>query len=83
MRAIKRGKIYANQRVNLGEAAPLDVPFSVQIDVCSACNMKCRFCFHSDLDAIKKGEAEFGYMSYELFTKIIDDMRMAWGGREK
>lgn len=82
MSAIKRGKIYAQKRVNLGEVIPLGVPFSIQIDICSACNLKCNFCFHSDLDAVKRAGAAFGLMSYELFTRIIDDMKNAWGGAE-
>lgn len=82
MSAIKRGKIYAQKRVNLGEVIPLEVPFSVQVDICSACNLKCNFCFHSDLDAIKRAGISFGLMSYELFTRIIDDMKNTWGGAE-
>lgn len=81
MSAIKRGKIYAQKRVNLGEVIPLEVPFSVQIDICSACNLKCNFCFHSDLDAVKRADIHFGLMSYELFTKIIDDMKTHWEGK--
>lgn len=83
MSAIKRGKIYAQKRVNLGEVIPLPVPFSVQIDICSACNLKCNFCFHSDLDAVKRAGARFGLMTYELFTKIIDDMKENWSGVER
>lgn len=79
MSAIKRGKIYARERVNLGEVVPLEVPFSVQIDICSACNLRCNFCFHSDSEAVRKAGVHFGFMSFELFTKIIDDMKIAWG----
>lgn len=82
MSAIKRGKIYAQKRINLGEAAPLKVPFSVQIDICSACNLKCNFCFHSDLDAIQRAGVHFGMMSYDLFTKIIEDMKQCWGEKK-
>lgn len=82
MGAIKRAKIYARQRTPLQEVIPLDVPFSVQIDICSACNMKCAFCFHSDLEAIKKAQVKFGAMSLELFQKIIDDMKRDWAGKK-
>ena len=75
MQGIKRAKIYARERVNLGEVIPLKVPFSIQIDVCSACNMKCNFCFHSDLESIKRNRVEFGRMSYETFTKVIDNIK--------
>ncbi|EOT23616.1 radical SAM/SPASM domain-containing protein [Lachnospiraceae bacterium KK002] len=78
MPAIRQGKIYARERINLGSAVPLEVPFSVQIDVCSACNMKCKFCYHSDSEAIKREGVKFGMMSYGLFCKIIDDMKTEW-----
>lgn len=75
MQGIKRGKIFSRERVDLSEVIPLKVPFSIQIDVCSACNMKCDFCFHSDLESIKRNKVEFGMMSYETFTKVIDNIK--------
>ena len=80
--AVKRGKIYARQRQNLGEIAPIEAPFSIQIDVCSVCNMRCKFCFHSDYDAIERNNVKFGMMDYKLFQKIINDMCISWGGRD-
>lgn len=79
MIAKKQAKIYSRKRVSLEEVVPLEVPFSVQIDICSACNLKCKFCFHSDLQAIREANVKFGYMSMELFKKIIDDMKNSWG----
>lgn len=79
MSAIKRAKIYARERTPLEEVLPLETPFSVQIDICSACNFKCNFCFHSDIDTIQKSGIKFGAMSFELFKKIIDDMKTGWG----
>lgn len=80
MTAIKRGKIYARKRVNLGEVVPLPVPFSIQLDVSSACNLNCGFCVHSDHDAVKKAGVQWGLMPFALFTHIIDDMKVHWGG---
>lgn len=80
MSAIKRAKIYAEKRTRLEEVIPLAVPFSVQIDVCSACNMRCDFCVHSDIDAVMKAGIQWGVMSLELFRHIVDDMKNAWGG---
>lgn len=80
MSAIKRAKIYSRERTPLEKVIPLAVPFSVQIDICSACNLKCNFCFHSDDEAILQSEVKFGAMSFELFTKIIDDMKRNWNG---
>lgn len=82
MSAIRRAKIYARERTPLEEVIPLQAPFSVQVDICSACNMKCNFCFHSDTETIKKSGIKFGAMSLELFKKIIDDMHLCWGGQK-
>lgn len=79
MSAIKRAKIYSRERTALEKVVPLAAPFSVQIDVCSACNLKCEFCFHSDNEAIKRAGVKFGVMSFELFKRIIDDMGKSWG----
>lgn len=82
MKAIKRGKIFSRERVRLETVIPLKVPFSVQIDVCSSCNLRCSFCFHSDIDAIKRSKVSFGYMKYDLFCKIVDDIKNSWGERK-
>lgn len=78
MSAIRRGKIYSRKRQQLENVIPLKVPFAVHIDICSVCNLKCNFCFHSDIKAIKEAQARFGIMPYELFTHIIDDMKRNW-----
>lgn len=79
MKAVIQPKINSRARVELGKVAPLKMPFSIQIDICSVCNMKCNFCFHSDLEAIAKARCQFGFMSYEVFIKIIDDIKQSWG----
>ena len=48
MRAKKQAKIFARQRVALESVIPSATPFSVEIDVCSACNFSCAFCFQAD-----------------------------------
>lgn len=75
MGAIRRGKIYARERTRLETVIPLELPFSIQIDICSVCNLKCNFCFHSDDEAIRKSGLKMGVMSYDVFTKIIDDLK--------
>lgn len=79
MSALRRAKIYARERTPLEKVLPLNAPFSIQIDICSACNLKCNFCFHSDMETIQKFNIKFGAMSLELFQKIIDDILTCWG----
>jgi len=62
-------KVLINQRQNLGLIAPLDTPFTIEIGVSSYCNLKCKFCFHYDNKIEKKN------MSFELFKKIINDLK--------
>lgn len=82
MSAIRRPKIYARERTNLEKVIPLEVPFSIQIDICNACNLKCAFCFHSDSFAMQRANLQLGYMSFELFMKIINDMKGSWSGKK-
>lgn len=72
--AIKVAKVYSEERIPLNTVIPREVPFSVEIDVASVCNLKCNFCFHSDIDSIKKSGVKFGIMEMELFKKLIDDL---------
>lgn len=83
MAAIKRGKIYAVQRTKLEEVIPLEVPYSIQIDICSACNMRCEFCVHSDQKAVRDANIHWGMMSLELYKHIIDDIKISWVGKAK
>lgn len=83
MAGIRRAKIYSRERVNLGDVLPLEIPFSVQIDICSVCNMQCKFCFHSDLDAIKKYNVHFGYMKMEDYIAVIDNIKTSIKGKIK
>lgn len=67
----KRSNIVNAQRVNLGEVLPLNTPFSLFIDVCNACNFRCKFCAiqTNEMKNFKKQ-----VMSWDLYKKIIDDV---------
>ena len=60
-------------RNKLSDVLPLQVPFSMFIDVSNACNFKCKFC------ALHFSDKEMDFkkmcMDYEAFKKIIDDMK--------
>lgn len=59
-------------RAALQDVLPLQTPYSIFVDVCNACNFKCKFC------AAQYAKERRGYsntiMSFELFKKIIDDL---------
>lgn len=73
--AIKQAKIFSRPRVSLEDVLPLKTPFSVEIDICSACNLACSFCFHADKPGIKQSGIKFGLMDMGLFKKIINDLK--------
>ena len=53
---------------------PLATPFTAHIDICNVCNFKCKFCFQADDEAIKSKGLKRGFMKYEIFCKICDDL---------
>lgn len=82
MKSVIKPKLNKEVREPINTAIPRETPFVVVMEPSSACNIRCEFCFHSDLEAIKKANIKFGVMSYSLFCKIIDDMKKDWGGRK-
>ena len=63
------------ERVLLAKALPLNMPFSIIIDVTSFCNFKCNFCFHSlEKDKLKALNFIPGIMDFELYKKLIDQI---------
>lgn len=64
------------KRSRLADVLPLRTPFVIHIDVSSACNFKCKFCFHS-LDEQKLEESGFSptIMDFELFKTAVDKIK--------
>ncbi len=63
------------RRLELKEVVPMDTPISILIEPANACNFRCYYC---DLTLREnKGEKTFtnSILSYELFEKIIFDMK--------
>ena len=65
--------IVNNNRHLLADVLPLKTPYSLFVDVCNACNFKCKFC------AIQYADRKLPFkkicMEYDLFCKIIDDLK--------
>jgi len=51
-----------------------DHPPSVQIEVSSVCNFRCVFCYQADKTFSKKNSGFMGYMDFDLFKTIIDEL---------
>ena len=59
-------------RTKLEEVIPIDTPFVCHVEVTNVCNFQCEFCAsvdNSQIDNVKKG-----FMNYDLFCKIVDDL---------
>ena len=69
----KVSNIVNTNRHELYTVLPLKTPYSLVVDVCNACNFKCKFC------AIQYANKKLPFrkmcMDYDLFRKVIDDLR--------
>lgn len=69
----KVSNIVNTNRHELYTVLPLKTPYSLFVDVCNACNFKCKFC------AIQYANKKLPFrkmcMDYDLFRKVIDDLK--------
>lgn len=71
MTALRKNLLCEN-RNSLEEVLPLNTPYTVAIDPCNLCNFRCKFCA---MQVSKKPQSyKKQIMTFELFTKIIDDL---------
>lgn len=54
---------------------PLSVPFVIFVDPSDLCNFTCKFCPSGDIELMKKVGRSRKIMDFELYKKIIDDIR--------
>lgn len=64
------------ERSILADVLPLDTPYVVHIDVASACNFECKFCFHSlEKDTLNELGFSPSIMNLELFKLAVDEIK--------
>ncbi len=73
--AVVRPRIYSAKKSPLETIVPLKTPISAHIDVASLCNFRCSFCFQADTEGMKAVGLNRGFMPFNLFTKIVDDLK--------
>ncbi len=66
-------RIDLENRTKLETVLPLSTPFVIFIDPSDACNFKCSFCPTGDTALMKEVGRPLKQISWELYTKIIDD----------
>lgn len=64
-----------NKRLELKKQIPLNTPLSMQIELASACNFKCKFCMHGNDSLIKEGKYKIGIMTMDVFEKVVMDLK--------
>lgn len=67
-------------RTKLEEAIPVSTPFVCHVEVTNVCNFRCEFCASVDNPEMEKMKK--GFMDYDLFCKIVDDLS-AFDGKLK
>lgn len=75
MKAQIKPRINNDGRTKLEDVIPLSTPFIIFIDPSSLCNSRCKFCPSGYPDLIKETGRWQGKIDFELFKKIINDLR--------
>lgn len=60
---------------SLHSMLPLPVPEAVHLDPANVCNFRCTFCPTADRELLASVGRPAGTMKYELYCKIIDDLK--------
>ena len=71
----KPGVALASRFAHLSRLLPLSTPITVMIDPTNMCNFKCRFCPTGDTQLLSSVQRPSGFMSLELFKKVVDSLR--------
>lgn len=72
---IQARDLRGERRERLIDAVPLPAPWTMFIDTGNPCNFKCSFCPTGHPDLLKQHGRKPEFMGYELFCKVVDDMR--------
>lgn len=75
MKAKIKPRINLDDRTRLEEVIPLSTPMILFIDPSNLCNFKCKFCPTGHPEIIKNTGRWQGQMNFDLYKKIIDDLR--------
>jgi len=68
-------RIDLKNRTKLETVIPLQTPFIINVDPSDACNFECSFCPTGDRKLMKDIGRPLKVMKFDLFKKIIDDLK--------
>ena len=75
MKAKIKPRINLEDRTPLEKVIPLSTPMILFVDPASICNFKCKFCPTGNPELIKNSGRWQGLMDFDLYKKIIDDLK--------
>jgi radical SAM protein with 4Fe4S-binding SPASM domain len=75
MKAKIKPRINLENRTRLEEVIPLSTPMILFVDPSSMCNFKCKFCPTGNPKLIEDTGRWQGQMDFNLYKKIIDDLK--------
>lgn len=75
MKAKIKPRINLENRTKLEEVIPLSTPFILFVDPSSSCTFKCKFCPTGHPDIIRNTGRWQGQMNFNLYKKIIDELK--------
>lgn len=80
-KAISFQESQMSKRTILADQVPLEKPFAIQFGASAICNLKCEFCTREnpELKEFFLDSSTNGMMDYQLFRRIIDDIRDSFG----
>ena len=75
MKAKIQRRIETKNLTELGKAVPLETPYVLLVDPSNLCNFRCKFCPTGNRDLIRNTGRFQGNLDFNLFKKIIDDLK--------
>jgi len=75
MTAEIKPRINLTERTKLEEVIPLETPFVIFVDPSDRCNFRCKFCPTGDIQLMKVVGRPLQTMPFDLYRKIVDDVR--------
>lgn len=72
---IQAKDLRGERKERLIDAVPLPAPWTMFIEPTNACNFRCSYCPTGDTDLLKQVGRKNKLMTWELFTKIVDDLK--------
>lgn len=68
-------RIDLKNRTKLETVIPLNTPYIINVDPADSCNFECSFCPTGDRQLMKDVGRPFKTMDFDIFKKIVDDIK--------